>query len=109
MNDREEIIRKVEETWLLASKKLNFDILCPYQFDYNEKVKTAFAFLPDYGFKNGAVIDLIFPPLFKLDQDIIQWAKKNEIHSSFINALRFLDYNEEYFIETLNDFGKDKG
>lgn len=96
----------VRNNWIRASEALGFRILLSYKLIISEKEKTAFAFLPEYGSKNGAIIELTSPPDYETDKKIITWAKKNECFCSFLNVERYLTYNEKFFIETLEDWGK---
>ncbi len=101
----ESVIKKIEENWLFASRKLNFEIVCPFLIKSEGIEKKVFAFLPTYGSKNGMIIDFIYPPDFYIDTKIINLAKKNGYYYSFINPDKFLIYNEGNFMEALEDWG----
>ncbi len=104
MKNEKKIITEIEENWFLASQRLSFEFICPYVFKFNNEEKRAFAFLPEYGSNNGMIVDLIFPPDFEIDQEIVEYAKTNGFYYSFINAQRYFDYDEDLFVETLRDW-----
>ncbi len=100
----DDVITKIRENWLLASEEFAFKILTPYQILIDDKERNVFAFLPDYGSDNGMVIELIYPPEFNTDKEIIEWSRKNGCFFSFINAESYSEYEKALFGETLKDW-----
>ena len=99
-------IQKVRENWQTASLNLNFKLITPHSILYNKEVKEVFAFLPDYGSINGMVVEIIFSPEYKFDKSVIELCKKNNFFYSFINVEDFLEYDEIYFKEVLDDWSR---
>ncbi|MDT3740776.1 MAG: hypothetical protein RO257_14900 [Candidatus Kapabacteria bacterium] len=100
--------KKVEENWYIAAKEFNFKIITPFKFNFKNKEKTIFALLPNFGSEKGMIIDLIYPPEFSTDIEIVEWANENSYFYSFINIESYLNYDKEVFNETLNDWGYNK-
>ncbi len=96
---------KVEKNWLIAAKEFNFEIITPFKFINQHKEKTIFAFLPFIGSEKGMIIDLIYPPDFSTDIEIVKWANENGYFYSFINIEGYLNYDKKVFNETLKDWG----
>jgi hypothetical protein len=101
----EEKIQQARENWVKASMDLSFKIISPYYIEINGKEKEIFAFLPRYGSIKGTLVELTSEPDFKTDSDIICFAKENNIFCSFINMKSCLKYDQDYFKETLEDWG----
>ncbi|MDP4183707.1 MAG: hypothetical protein Q8862_00920 [Bacteroidota bacterium] len=109
MGCRDSVIKKVRDNWILASERIGFKIVSPYTITYNGKEKQVFAFLPKYGSTQGMIIDLIFPPDYKEDNDVTDLGKQNGFYWSFINVESYSkEYDERLFIETLLDWGEYK-
>jgi len=100
MKIKKQIITQVQENWIRALKKLNFEIHCPYIINYDNEEIEVFAFLPNYGSENGIILQLTAPPDFDADKRIIEYAKQNRCGYSFINVQVYLEYKEEFFRET---------
>ncbi len=98
----------VEKNWIVASQNLQFEMIIPYKFNFKSKEKKAFAFLPNYGSENGMIVNLITPPQFQTDSEIIEWAKENNYFYSFLNIESYLEYDEDVITETLEDWGNFK-
>ncbi|TKG87736.1 hypothetical protein EYV94_27975 [Puteibacter caeruleilacunae] len=104
--ERKILIESARKNWLIASKKLNFKIVTPYEVKTSEWTKTVFAFLPEYGSKNGALVCLMHRPLYELDDELYKWARDNGIFCSFIPDGAFQSYDEDEFLEVLEDWHK---
>ncbi len=98
------IKEKVRSYWLLASKNLNFEIVTPFTVTINNKKREVFAYLPKYGSKNGMIIELIGPPEYATDKEVIIWARQKGYFSSFMNIEDFKVYNESNYIDALRDW-----
>jgi hypothetical protein len=99
-------IKKARNIWILASKRLGFEIISPYLIIINKTEIEVFAFLPHCGSRNGTIVELTSSPNFETDNRIIEWATVNEFFFSFINIDNCLQYNEAFFKETLEDWQK---
>jgi hypothetical protein len=76
----------VIEAWKTASHLLGFEIVAPFTLrEGNESIECV-AFLPHFGRINGMVIGIIFPPPFKTDQRLAEFAKDAGIFYSIINT-----------------------
>jgi hypothetical protein len=105
----EDWIQEIEATranWLKASKEIGFKIFMPFTMYVDDKEIDAFAFLPCYGAEKGIIIDLIFPPFFDSNDSIKKWADDNGYGYSFLNIEVYSKYDKDFFVETLNDWGK---
>jgi hypothetical protein len=94
--------------WIKASSELSFNIISPYIYQFHDRNIEIFAYLPEYGSKKGILYDIIFPPEYETNKDVIHIAKIMECFCSFINIDTIQEYNKKYFEETLNDWGKYK-
>jgi len=94
---------KARLNWIKASKNLKFEIVSPYIFD--KDFEEAFAFFPCHGSPNGIIVDLIYPPDYNTNKNIINWATRNKLRYSFINLVNFLEYNEDRIKDCLIDWG----
>lgn len=103
-----EKVEIARSNWNRASLKLFFKLITPYFADIDGDSYEIFAFLPEYGSINGAIICLTSAPLFETDNVIIRWAKRVEVFYSFVNVEDFQIYNEDYFREMLTDWVKFK-
>lgn len=101
--------KRIEDNWFLASKRLDFEVVCPFKLTFKGKEKVVFAFLPAYGSENGVIVDLITPPEFQTDPEIIEWAQEQGCYYSFLNVESLVNYDEDYFIRTLQDWGRYQG
>jgi hypothetical protein len=101
-----EEIEATRANWLKASQEIGFKIYMPFTAYIGDNEINAFAFLPGYGTKKGIIIDLIFPPFFDSNDLIKKWANDNNIGISFINIEAYSNYDQEFFLETLTDWGK---
>ncbi len=108
MNSKEYKI--VKNTWKNASCVFNFDCISPYKINLGNIILDTFAFLPKYGSQSGIIICLydfikngsIFPDFTSVER----YAKSNGIFLSQICYKQFLKYNENVFIELLEDWGR---
>ena len=96
-------IFKAKEIILKASLELDFRIICPYYYLYNNDNIEIFAYLPEFGSPKGTLVDLIFPPKYETNKIIINIAKKMNCHYSFLNINEIQKFDKNYFIEFLND------
>jgi hypothetical protein len=101
-----EQITIARKNWQMAAQNLGFKIVTPYLISINGSQKEVFAFLPEYGSPNGAIIELTFAPEYKTDKSLIEWAIENNSFYSFINVDNVLEYDQEYFSEVLADWMK---
>uniref|UniRef100_UPI00404A1541 hypothetical protein n=1 Tax=Flavobacterium sp. TaxID=239 RepID=UPI00404A1541 len=99
-------IQNIRGNWIKASVHFKFKIISPYAISQDDGIKEVFAFLPEYGSSNGMIVELIFPPEYHIDKALINWSKQNEKFYSFINIENFLEYDEIYFKEALEDWAK---
>lgn len=97
-------IESTRKNWIKASAQFGFELKTPYQVQLKHGVKEVFAYLPEYGSENGTVICLTGPPDYETDTEIVEWADNHGVHCSFINVESCLIYNEEYFVEVLDDW-----
>jgi hypothetical protein len=93
---------------LKASSSLNFKFISPYNFKYNDVNYDLFGYLPEFGLENGILIDIIFPPEFYTDKNIIEISKQMNCGYSFINYETVKIYDENYFMEILEDWKYEK-
>ncbi len=99
----EEIESTVRSNWLRAAQELNFEIITPYTISIDGNNKEVFAFLPEYGSKQGAIVCLTsFSDDNDIYKEVIQWAGINQIFCSLIGPLSV--YDKEYFIDILEDW-----
>jgi hypothetical protein len=91
--------------WIKASFELSFKIISPYIYQNQDKKIKIFAYLPEYGSQNGALVDITFPPGYEINKDIKETAEIMECFYSCINIDECQNYDENYFKETLNDWG----
>jgi len=100
----EKELSKARENFELAAKEFDFEFESPHLLKDGLSV---FGYIKNYGSPNGAVIDLISPPDFSQNTDVIKWCKENDCFFSFLNIQPLLDeYDSSYFEEMLNDWGK---
>lgn len=106
-----EIESTVRSNWLRAAHELNFKIITPYNINIDGNNKEVFAFLPDYGSEQGAIVCLSAEPdcnwhIKSSDhKEIWTWGIANERFVSIINiANEELVYDKEYFIDILEDW-----
>jgi hypothetical protein len=92
--------------WIKASSELSFNIISPYIYQDQDKNIEIFAYLPEYGSQNGALVDITFPPEYEINKDIKKAAEIMECFYSCINIDECQNYDENYFKETLNDWEK---
>jgi hypothetical protein len=102
------LIEQARSNWIRASIEIGFRINTPFEFEYNHVKHSSFAYLPEYGSKNGTIVDLIFPPSFITNKVIQDWANDCNCYFSFVNIQDFLIYRREYFEEVLNDWNNNK-
>lgn len=102
--NKEEKIKLAHKNLLRASKEIGFKAISPYSIEVGNSRIEVFAFLPDYGSLNGAVVDLTSDPNFETNGVLSSWAKKNGIFISFLNLQRIINYDEGYFREILDDW-----
>ncbi|MEO0553899.1 MAG: hypothetical protein AAF149_11895 [Bacteroidota bacterium] len=100
----EEKIQVLRKNWQLASKRLNFKLVSPYNVNSDGYEMEFFAFLPEYGSSNGMVLGLTSAPEFNTDSELIKWAKESECSYSFLNVDDYSAYNEAIFLEALQDW-----
>jgi hypothetical protein len=94
--------------WEKASKELSFKFISPYLINLNNKTIKVFAFFPEYGSVNGAIVDIIYAPKYEINRDIIKFAEANNCFYSFLNIEDSLIYDKEQFRLILDDWGKYK-
>ncbi len=100
----EEQIQIVRKNFLLASKEFDFEFVSP--FALTDEIE-AFAYITNYGSKNGAVICLTSTEDYKYDKRVIEWCKKMDCFCSFLNIDLILgEYRRSYFREMLRDWGR---
>lgn len=97
-------IKIATDNWMRAANSLGFRLIIPYKYSIHNKKKEAFTYLPDYGSRNGTIVGLICAPDFEVDKDLIEWAKVKECHYSFINIDDYMQYDDQVFKETLDDW-----
>lgn len=99
-----DIFAKVRSQFMQASKEFNFTFISPYPLD-KESDLYAFGFIDGYASKNGAIIELIEPPLYEANPRVIQWCNKHNRWMSQINVTPLLnEYDSSYFKEMLDDW-----
>lgn len=101
----DEMIKKVINSWLRASKELNFKIVAPYIFNSNSGSFECIAYLPDFGSKNGMIIDKISPPSYGPTPGLPEAAKHMELYYSSINIEYYFEFNVDIFKDALIDWG----
>ena len=93
----------VREQFLRASEEFGFEIIMPYCLDEKEQIY-AFGYMPGYGSKNGAVIELLGEGL-ATDTNMKRWCDENGYFCGFLNPQLLLDqYKRNYFRELLRDW-----
>lgn len=98
------VIEKVRQQFVKASKEFNFTFISPYPLDEKNDL-FAFGFIDGYASKNGAIIALVEPPQYEADKDVIEWCKKHNRWFSQINIEPLLgEYDSSYFQELLDDW-----
>ncbi len=107
----EEIESIIRRNWLKAAQELNFEIITPYTISIDGNDRKVFAFLPDYGSKQGAIVCLSAQPncdwhIKSSDHDEIwSWGLANKRFCSIIYITNDnLVYDKEYFIDILEDW-----
>lgn len=99
-----DIIEKVRQQFVNASEEFNFTFISPYPLDENTNLY-AFGFIDGYASKNGAIIDLVEPPQYEAEKNVIEWCKKHNRWFSQINIEPLLgEYDSSYFRELLDDW-----
>ena len=100
----EKTIGKIRSQFIRASKELGFTFISPYPLDEQNNL-FAFGFIDGYASKNGAIIELIEPPLYEANKDVIQWCQKHNRWISQINIDPLLgEYDRSYFQDLLDDW-----
>ena len=98
------VIEKVRQQFVKASKEFNFTFISPYLLDEKNDL-FAFGFIDGYASKNGAIIALVEPPQYEAEKDVIEWCKKHNRWFSQINIEPLLgEYDSSYFQELLDDW-----
>lgn len=100
----EEKKQKFRLFWERASEELHFEIESPYYISVDGVKKEVFACVYGYGSSNGTIVELMQPPSFEVDKEVILWAKKNAFFYSFINIDSITDYSVDYFTDILEDW-----
>jgi hypothetical protein len=101
-NDQIEIARN---NWIKASNELGFKIITPFEILIEKNEREVFAYLPEYGSHNGAIVELFTSSeKIKIDDAIKDWARSNNCFYSFCSIESFLEYNIVYFREILKDW-----
>ncbi|MEH0018421.1 MAG: hypothetical protein V6Z89_02155 [Desulfobacter sp.] len=98
-------ISEIAKKLITASKELKFRMETPFTIQYGNKKLQCLAFLPDFGGKNGMVLDLIFPPTFEVNSELESACQMMDIFLSSINAIEYQNYNKKIFMEALIDWG----
>ncbi len=101
-----EQVNAVRTTWLKASEVFCFEIVTPFSFEIDGITRVAFAYLPEYGSPNGVIIGLVGPPNYECDKHIKSWAELNDCFWSFLYIEGILTYDQAYFEEVLEDWGR---
>ena len=97
-------IEKIRSQFIRASKELGFVFISPYPLDEQNNL-FAFGFIDGYASKEGAMIELIEPPLYEADKEVIQWCKKQNRWIGQINVDPLLgEYDRSYFQDLLDDW-----
>lgn len=98
------MIEKARSHFIRASEEFGFTFVSPYCLDEKEGI-FAFGYIAEYGSYNGAVIDLIGPPDFTSNRDIVEICKKKHMFLSFLYIESLLgEYDSDYFREMLEDW-----
>jgi hypothetical protein len=92
------------KNWLKASSSLNFKFISPYYFKHNNGNYNLFGYLPEFGSENGILIDIMFPPEFYTDKNVIKISKQMNCGYIFINYEKLKIYDENSFKEILEDW-----
>jgi hypothetical protein len=103
---KNEKIEMARINWMKASDELGFKFISPYSVTEDNKEYVFFAFIPKYGSPKGTIIDLIFAPAYEMSNKTIEIANANGCLYSFINIDSIIDYNREYFLDIIEDWGK---
>lgn len=99
-----DIIEKVRQQFVKASKEFHFTFISPYPLDEKNNL-LAFGFIDGYASTNGAIITLIEPPQYEAENDVIEWCQKRNRWFSQINIEPLLgEYDHSYFQELLDDW-----
>jgi hypothetical protein len=81
----EKRIAIARENWIKAAAELRFAIVTPYIHPFQGGEIEIFAYLPEYGSANGALVDLLHPPGCGTNKKIVEIARDSERFYSFIN------------------------
>ena len=100
----ENVKTEIGENWKQASKDLGIRIEIPYRITYKEKTIEVIAYLPDFGSKNGMVINMVHPPEFTVNPDLEQICQGLDLFYSSINAELYKTYDKKLYTETLVDW-----
>ena len=99
-----EIIEKVRSQFIKASKEFHFTFVSPYLLDEDTNLY-AFGFVEGYASKNGAIIELLMPPHYEANKNVIEWCKEQNRWLSRIYAEPLLsEYDPAYFKDMLDDW-----
>lgn len=97
-------VEKVRLHFIRASKEFNFTFISPYPLDENHNLY-AFGFIDGYASKKGAIIELIEPPQYEVNEEVIRWCKKHDRWISKISVEPLLgEYDPSYFQDMLDDW-----
>jgi hypothetical protein len=91
--------------WSVASERLGFRIVAPFDFNRDGASYKCVAYLPDFGGPTGMVLQAIFPPHFTVDKNLARDVKKAGYYMSFINADCYSKFDPHQFEDALNDWG----
>jgi len=98
------LIEIARDKFWRASVELNFKIMSPYCLDKSMELY-AFVFMPDYGSINGAIVQLCELPDYSTNNEIFSWAQRHNCFHSSLNIEPLLkEYNQDYFIDILEDW-----
>lgn len=96
---------RIIDNWILASKEFGFKIQAPYILQKGEEEIYCVAYLPDFGSKNGMIIDIINPPDFIPTPRLEDLCSKMNLFYSSINSEIYSEYLKDSYIEALIDWG----
>lgn len=96
---------KVIEAWRIAGEKLGVTVMAPYDFIFGGRAHSCLAFLPHFGTEKGILVLGMSPPEFHTDKTIEAVAERTGVGCSILNVERYRQYDEEFFRETLCDWG----
>jgi hypothetical protein len=97
---------RVADCWRQRCNSLGVRVLAPFTVYCDDAtIRTAIAYLPDFGGMMGTIVDSGVAPGFHGDPRIQKYAFEIKAYYSVINAERFQDGNAERIIECLTDWG----